>query len=129
MTASYGYDPLGNLVSQTVNGATTNFQIDPTGSATSSPTFGSGGTVIAHLHVRPRPDQPGQCERDRRLLRLQQHRLDSRHHGTRAEVTSTSTLLAVRGDDNHSGDTAERFQYVGQSGDECDFGQHGPYAE
>ncbi len=30
-SASYAYDPLGNLISQTVNGATTNYQVDPDG--------------------------------------------------------------------------------------------------
>ena len=42
LSASYFHDPLGNLVSQTVNGATTNFQVDPTG-------YGdiAAGTVVA----------------------------------------------------------------------------------
>ena len=31
LTASYAYDPLGNRVSQNINGAVTNFQIDPAG--------------------------------------------------------------------------------------------------
>ena len=48
MTASYGYDPLGNRVSQTVNGVTTNFQIDPTGLGNVVATFGAGGALTAH---------------------------------------------------------------------------------
>jgi RHS repeat-associated protein len=47
ISTSYGYDTLGHRVSQTVNGTTTTFQIDPTGLGNVVAAFGSGG-LVAH---------------------------------------------------------------------------------
>jgi RHS repeat-associated protein len=43
LSASYFYDPLGNRISQTVSGITTNFQFDPTGSGNEVAAFGGSG--------------------------------------------------------------------------------------
>ena len=48
MTASYGYDPLGNLIAQTVNGATTNYQVDPVGLGDVVATFNGSGGLMSH---------------------------------------------------------------------------------
>ncbi len=54
LTASYFYDPLGNRVSQTINGATTNFQIDPIGlgnvvaAFTGTGVYNNSGGLLAH---------------------------------------------------------------------------------
>ena len=48
LTASYAYDPLGNRISQTVNGATTNYQIDPFGLGNVVATFTGSGSLTAH---------------------------------------------------------------------------------
>ena len=54
LSASYFYDPLGNQVSQTVNGTTTNFQFDPIGlgnvvaSFSGTGVYNNSGGLLAH---------------------------------------------------------------------------------
>ena len=47
-TATYTYDPLGNRNSQTVNGTTTQFLIDPAGLGDVASTYSGSGSLIAH---------------------------------------------------------------------------------
>ena len=49
LTASYGYDPLGDLIAQTVNGAVTSYQVDPAGLETSSPALALVARLTAHF--------------------------------------------------------------------------------
>jgi RHS repeat-associated protein len=48
LSATYGYDPLGSRDSQTVNGVTTNFLIDPAGLGDVASEYTGSGTLIAH---------------------------------------------------------------------------------
>ena len=52
MSVSIAYDPLGNLVSETVNGATANYQVDPDGNVVAafsgSGPYNNSGGLTAH---------------------------------------------------------------------------------
>jgi hypothetical protein len=48
LSASYGYDPLGNLVSQTVGGITSNYQVAPTGIGSIVAAFNGSGSLMSH---------------------------------------------------------------------------------
>jgi RHS repeat-associated protein len=47
LTAAYAYDPLGNLVSQTIGGTTTDFQVDPNGLGDRVAAY-AGAALLSH---------------------------------------------------------------------------------
>ncbi len=56
LTASYGYDPLGNRISQTVNGVITNFEMTQAAGNVVA-TFNGSGDLTAPLHLRAGPSR------------------------------------------------------------------------
>ncbi len=65
LSAAYGYDPLGNRNSQTINGATTRFLIDPTSLGNVASEYTGSGSLIAHysygLGLTSRVDASGKA--------------------------------------------------------------------
>ncbi len=121
-TTTNTYDVLGNRVSQTVNGQTTNFMFDPMGLGDVVATFNGAGALTAHytyglgLVSQVSPVGTG------RLLRFQQHRLDRGRYGHVGDVRESVRVFAVWPDDHSRDGPRHSFTFVGALGVQNDGG-------
>ena len=116
LSASYVYDPLGNRIAQTINGTTTNFQIDPAGLGSVVATYASRRRPGHALHLWSGAGESGKQHRRHRILRLQQHWIDGRDHGAVGTYVNQYSYLPFGQTITVAAALTNPFTFVGSAG-------------